>query len=136
MDRRRFLLTSLAGALAVPLAAEDTVSRQAMDIKMAREEYGLDTEALLQTQWARDNWYEGDEKEFLDFAHKQGWEPATVRNLVYDYARAMQGSMGEITDEMVADFHAGKIPAADREALVATSRAGRTVFASTASLGW
>jgi hypothetical protein len=119
------MLISLAGALAAPLAAEDTVSRQAMDIKMAREEYGLDTEALLQTQWARDNWYEGDEKEFLDFAHKQGWEPATVRNLVYDYARAMQGSMGEITDEMVADFHhryAGKIPAAEREALVAWIR--------------
>ena len=93
--------------------------------RWAREEYGLDTEALLQAQWARDNWYEGDEKEFLDFAHKQGWEAATVRNLVYDYARAMQGSMGEITDEMVADFHqryAGKIPAADREALVAGIR--------------
>jgi hypothetical protein len=96
-----------------------------MDIKMAREEYGLDTEALLPTQWARDNWYEGDEKEFLDFTHKQGWEPATVRNLVYDYARAMQGSMGEITDETVANFHhryAGKIPAAEREALVAWIR--------------
>jgi hypothetical protein len=61
---------------------------------------------MLRTQWARENWSEGDERTFLDTAHAQGWAPDLVQSLVSDYANATQGSMGAVTDEMVEAFNA------------------------------
>lgn len=84
----------------------DAQRREQMTLAQRREEYGLRTDDLLKTPWAKEAWSPGDESTFLDLAHEQGFESALVRDLVGDYARAVQGTMGEVTDEMIEEFHA------------------------------
>jgi hypothetical protein len=104
------------------IASQETPEeRGATPLNEAREEFNLTTPDLLRTPWARENWNPEDERVFLDTAHAQGWAPDLVQSLVSDYANATQGSMGEISPEMIETFHAkykGRLTQATRDGLV------------------
>lgn len=71
----------------------------------------------------------GRRVQFLQSAHAQGWDAPLVRSLVSHYVKKVQATGGEVTDEMVEEFHKAyknKLTKEERDPLVRWPREGQT----------
>ena len=101
---------------------EDAAMRADMSTSDLRDEFGLQAPDIKMPGLT---WNEADERTFLHEAHASGWEPALVRDLMTDYVERVQMTRGEVTDDMVAEFHAkyrNRLSQKERDALVAWIR--------------